>query len=152
MGKFMENLFSDTTAVTGVSMPNDENNHIINESIIFDMLGKDTKKLSAFFEAVGKFGARDNILNEDASIDNATNSFDNCDCADSASVLACAKEAGSIDYDLYIKSIMLMQECMKRMRSTFGDVAKSRLEAQKAQVESNPRVMDAVESCANSDK
>ena len=67
--------------------------------------------------------------------------------ADLQYVLAVAKESGSKDYDLYMKAILLMKQCMENMKSQFGDIAEKRLAVQKAEVEANPRVIDAVEAC-----
>ena len=152
MSDFMKGLFPDTSKETGVNLENNENNLIINEAVILDMVNGDTKALTAILESVGKFAARDGILAENASFDCASAAFNNTPCSKCAAVLAVAKEAGSKDYDLYIKAIMLMKACMCNMKNQFGDIANKRLEAQKADVTGNVRVMEAInsaEACCN---
>lgn len=147
MSEFMNGLFADTSKETGVNFENDDNNYIINESVILEMLGGDTEKLKTVFESVGKFGVRDGILAEDASIDCCTAAFNNIPCPDAVSILAIAKESGSKDYELYTKAIMLMKQCMCNMRAMYGDIAKKRLDVQRAEVMANPRIMSSIEAC-----
>lgn len=147
MSDFMNGLFPDVSKETGVNLENADNNHIINESVILDMLGGDTDKLKTLFESVGKFGARDGILAEDANVDCCIASFENIPCPDATAVLAVAKESGSKDYELYVKALMLMKHCMNNMKASYGDIAKKRLEVQRAEVTNNPRIMSGVEAC-----
>lgn len=152
MSDFMKGLFPDTSKETGVNLENTENNLIINEAVVLDMVGGDTKAFNTILESVGKFAARDGILAEDANFDCANAAFANSTCSDCAAILTVAKEAGSKDYDLYIKALMLMKACLKNMKNQFSDIANKRLEAQKADVTGNVRVMEAVnsaESCCN---
>ena len=65
---FMEGLFP-TVSGTGVVPQDPDNNKIINEAIILDKLNGDKKALLEFFNNLGKFGARDGILNESAEMD-----------------------------------------------------------------------------------
>lgn len=147
MSQFMDGLFPDTSKETGINLENADNNHIINESVILDMLGGDTEKLNTLFESVGKFGVRDGILAEDANIDCFTSSLNNVPCPCTTAVLAVAKESGSKDYELYCKAIMLMKQCMANMKATYGDIAKKRLDAQRDEVTASPRIMSAIEAC-----
>ena len=149
MDKFMDGLFADTSKETGVNFENVENNHIINESVILDMLDGNTSSLKTLFESVGKYAARDGILAEDANIDCCTAAFDNIPCPEATAVLAVAKESGAKEYELYTKALMLMKQCMEKMKETYGDVAKKRLEAQKADITANTRIMTAVSDCCN---
>ena len=147
MNDFINDLFVDTSKATGVNIVDTENNYVINEAIILDMLDGDKNKLKAFFESIGQYGARDKILSESANLDCCISTLGDNKCANCASVLAVAKESGSKDYELYIKAILLMKQCMENMKSQFGDIAEKRLAVQKAEVEANPRVIDAVEAC-----
>lgn len=151
MSDIMNGLFADTFSV-GVNIENDENNHIINEAVILDKLNGDTDALNKFFDTIGSYGARDNILSESANIDCCIGEFENGHCAKLAALLAVAKESNSKDYELYTKALMLMKACIENMKNTFGNIAKERLDAQIAEVESNPRVVDAIESCTTCDK
>lgn len=144
---FMTGLFADTSKETGVNIENDANNHIINECVILDMLDGDTNKLKTVLESVGAYAARDNILSESANVDCCISAFNNVPAPDVAAILAVAKESGSKDYELYTKSLMLMKQCMTNMKATYSDIAKKRLDVQKAEVMANPRVMSAVEAC-----
>ena len=144
MSDFVNSLFADTSKDTGINVVNTDHNHIINEAIILDKLDGNVEALNEFFNAIGQYGARDNILSESASIDCATASFNNEPCANTACVLAVAKESGCKDYALYMKALMLMKACMCNMKKTFGTIAEQRLEAQNAELNNNPRVVDAL--------
>ena len=144
MSEFMNGLFADTSKVTGINLVDTENNQILNEAIILDSLNGDTEALARFFDNLGPYGARDGILSECANIDTKCGAFGDKKCADCAAILAVAKESNSKDYELYMKSIMLMKACMDNMKAQYGNIAEKRLNAQKAEVESNPRVVDAI--------
>lgn len=142
----LNEMFTDNS--TGISLSDTKNNMIINEAVIYDKLDGDIAKLKTVVESVGKYAARDGILTESCNLDTAVGTFCDMKCADSAAILASAKEAGSKDYDLYIKAIMLQKACMDRMKQSFGNIANQRVEAQKAEVEANPRIMTAINSCS----
>lgn len=147
--EFMNGIFP-TTAQTKFNIQDDKNNKIINEAIILDKLGNNKEFLLEFYNNIGKFGARDGVLNENAVTDIKLQSFDSSTNGEVASLLAVAKEANDVDYDLYIKAIMLMQKCIENMKSRYGNIAKDRFESQTAVVESNPRIQDAIEKTQES--
>ena len=149
---FTKGLFPTTYNNIGYNIPDENNNKIINESIIYNKLGN-KKALLEFYNHLGKYGYRDGILNESAAIDIQLESFDNCNTPECSSILAVAKESNDEDYNVYTKCIMLMQKCLESMKIKYGNIAKDRLDAQEKVVETNPRVQDAIEktqeSCHN---
>lgn len=145
---FTKGLFP-TSYMTGFNIPDEDNNKIINESIILDTLGNKSALLE-FYSHIGKFGHRDGVLNESAATDISLESFDDCCTGDCASLLAVAKESNDDDYKTYTKCIMLMQKCMENMKNKYGKIANDRLETQKAVVENNPRIQDAIEKTQES--
>ena len=147
--EFMNGIFP-TTAQTKFNIQDNENNKIINEAIILDKLGNNKESLLEFYNNIGKFGARDGILNENAITDIKLQSFDASSNGEVASLLAVAKEANDADYDLYTKAIMLMGKCMENMKARYGNIAKDRLDSQGAVVETNPRIQDAIEKTQES--
>lgn len=142
MNTSISDLFD--TSTPGIGFECAENNYIINECIVLDMLGGDTKKLNNLYESVGAYANRDGILAETAD--------PQVECGDitapeAAAILAVAKESGSKDFELYNKAIMLMHETMNRMKCQYGNIANERLNAQKAAVMNNARIMSAVDEC-----
>ena len=138
---FTKGLFPNS--VPGFNLQDNENNKIINESIVLDTLGSQ-KALLEFYNNLGKFGARDGLLNECAATDIKLSCMNDCNASDASCILASAKEANDQDYDIYIKCIMLMGKCMENMKNKYSNIAKDRLCAQKSEVESNPRIQDAI--------
>lgn len=141
----MNDLFE--TSTPGVGFEDVNNNHIINECIILDMLNGDNSKFDTVVESVGAFASRDGILAESACCGTCVSECNNMTTPEASSILAVAKEAGSKDYELYTKALMLMHETMERMKSQYSNIANKRLEAQKAEVMNNARIMSAVETC-----
>lgn len=143
---FTRGLFPTNYNNIGYNIPDENNNKIINESIISDILNSNNKNaLLEFYNNIGSFGARDGLLNESAATDIELESFDNCNTPECSSILAVAKESNDDDYKVYTKCIMLMQKCLENMKTKYGNIAKERLETQKQIVESNPRIQDAIE-------
>lgn len=142
---FTKGLFPTDYNSIGFTMADENNNKIINEAIVLDKLNGNKEALLEFYNQIGRFGYRDGILNESAATDIKLNSFDNTCAADTASILAVAKESNDEDYDIYSKCLMLMQKCMENMKTKYCNIAKERLDTQKDIMESNPRVQDAIE-------
>lgn len=143
----MKNMFTGGlfSPAVGFGIKSGDNNQIINEAIILDKLNGDTKALVEFYSNLGSFGARDGILNESASISLKLNTITECNMAQMAATLATAKEANAEEYNTYVKAVMLMNECIEKMCSSYGNIAKERLDTQKVAVESNPRIADAID-------
>ena len=97
MSDIMNGLFADTFSV-GVNIENDENNHIINEAVILDKLNGDTDALNKFFDTIGSYGARDNILSESANIDCCIGEFENGHCAKLAALLTSISSDNSLSF------------------------------------------------------
>lgn len=140
---FTEGLFPSD--YKGFNIADEENNKIINEAIILDSFNGDKKALLEFYNHIGHFGARDGLLNESAVTDIKLSSFDESCCSECSSVLSVAKESNDEDYNIYMKCVMLMQQCLENMKNKYGNTAKDRLDTQKDIVESNPRIQDAIE-------
>lgn len=141
---YMDGLFPNTSSI-GVIPQDPDHDKIINEAIILDSFNGNFNALHEFYSNIGKFGARDGILNEAAEETIKINTVTADSTADTASVLASAKEANDSDYDLYTKCILLMQKCMDNMKSKYGNIAEKRVEEQKQVLKDNPRVQDAIE-------
>lgn len=141
---FTKGLFPTDYSSIGFSVPDENNNKIINESIILDTLGSKNALLE-FYNHIGKFGYRDGILNESAVTDIELGSLGSTCTAETSSILAVAKESDDEDYKIYTKCVMLMQKCMENMKTKYCNIAKERLETQKTIIDSNPRVQDAIE-------
>ena len=144
MKSFTDGLFPQSA--TGVE---NDNNKIINEAIILDRLAGNKDALLEFYNNLGKFGARDGLLNESAATDIKLECMDQMSNSDHASILAVAKESNDEDYDTYIKSMMVAQKCIENMRNKFGNIAKDRVDTQTKELENNPRIMDALEKTQN---
>lgn len=147
---FTKGLFPMDYKNIGFAMPDENNNKIINESIILDFLNGNKQSLLEFYNNIGRFGVRDGILNESAVCDIKLESFDDCKTPECSALLAVAKESNDEDYEVYTKCIMLMQKCMENIKTKYGNIAKERLNTQKDIVESNPRVQDAIEKTQES--
>lgn len=148
---FTKGLFPTNYNIIGYNIPDENNNKIINESIINNILNSNNKNaLLEFYNNIGPFGARDGVLSESAATDIKLDSFDNCDSPECSAILAVAKESNDEDYKIYTKCIMLMGKCLENMKTKYSNIAKERLETQKKIVESNPRIQDAIEKTQES--
>ena len=136
MDKFLKKLFKPEPKAIHVDQCA-EHDLTINEAIILDTVGSE-RALNEFYSKLGAYGQRDGLLHECATIPNS------CDHAEIAAVLACAKEAGSKDYEMYMKAKLAEKAYYKRMQATFGNTAKERVEAQKAKLADNARIQDAL--------
>lgn len=144
MDKLINDMFARTSG-KGISIKDVNNNHIINEAIILDMVG-DKKALGEVFDKLGKFASRDGLLSESADFDCKLDAFDKPEFGTNACVLACAKEAGDEDYDLYMKSLMLAKTTMEKLCAKYGEVANKRHDEHEIEIKENPRVIDAIEN------
>ena len=145
----IDTLFN-TTASIGVIPESDHNNHAINESILFDMVGHNKHALSKVLSDAGKFAVRDNLLEDGVGVINGiTTIIDTPTCADCTAILATAKEANDSDYELYVKAIILSKELMKSMKEKYGSKASERVACCTKELENNPKIMAAVDNAKN---
>lgn len=139
----IEKLFCETSSIftTGET---DYHNHIINECIIAEAVGNDKNAFNTIINECGRFAARDNLLEESCQIDCCVDDIEKCQPSEYAAILACAKENGDPDYDIFIKAQMLAKHQMCKLKEKYNDCANDRVNGCKDDLFSNDRVSNTI--------
>jgi len=146
MENIMETLFNESQS--GIIPESDHNNHIITEAVILDMLDGNKESLAKVYSSIGKYAVRDNLLEDAQLLDAPEKALCRTDNhANRAAILACAKEANDPDYETYCKAFCLVKDLMCTLKNKYGDKATCRVADCTKVVESNPRIINAVEAC-----
>ena len=98
----MNTLFNETSSL-GVIPESDFHNHVINESIILDLVNNNEKAFAQVMTEAGQYAIRDNLLEDATPVMDTIKCFHKDKAACCAAALATAKEANDPDYDLLVK-------------------------------------------------
>lgn len=150
MQDLLNTLFNETSSI-GIVPEQDFHNHIINESILLDMVKNNPESLNKVYSEIGKYAARDNILAKESQLSNPMDKFHKdkgCFCS---ALLAIAKEKNDQDYELFIKAYLLTKAMMKNLKEKYSTEATARVEKCKTELENNSRIMNAVDSVNNAE-
>ena len=143
MQDLMNSLFNETSSL-GVIPESDYHNHIINEAIILDMVDGNTESLQKVVTEVGKYAARDNLLENATPVMDVIKSFNQEKTHCCSAVLATAKEANDPDYELLVKAHLLTKSLMCKLKEKYGAQADARVDKCREEPQNNSRIMNAV--------
>ena len=143
MKDIMNALFDETSSL-GVIPESDFHNHVINESIIMDLVNNNEKAYAQVMTEAGKYAVRDNLLEDATPVMDTIKCFHKNKAACCAAALATAKEANDPDYDLFVKAYLLSKKLMCDLKAKYADQAQARVDKCTAEITGNPRIMSAI--------